>query len=162
MVSSAYVAYYESPLGWMELGSSAEALQVVRFVPEKGRQVFTSLLRETQQQLTEYFSGKRRDFDLPLQWTGTAFQQQVWQRLRELPYAETVSYINLAREIGDEKATRAVAAANAKNQIALIVPCHRVIGTDGKPVGYAWEIWRKRWLLQHEQQCSGTGQLWLF
>ncbi|WP_420154220.1 methylated-DNA--[protein]-cysteine S-methyltransferase [Siphonobacter sp.] len=162
MASSAYVAYYESPLGWMELGSSAEALQVVRFVPEKGRQVFTSLLGETQQQLTEYFSGKRRDFDLPLQWTGTAFQQTVWQRLRELPYAETVSYINLAREIGDEKATRAVAAANAKNQIALIVPCHRVIGTDGKPVGYAWEIWRKRWLLQHEQQHSGTGQLWLF
>lgn len=162
MASSAYVAYYESPLGWMELGSSAEALQVVRFVPEKGRQVFTSLLGETQQQLREYFSGKRRDFDLPLQWTGTAFQQNVWQRLRELPYAETVSYINLAREIGDEKATRAVAAANAKNQIALIVPCHRVIGTDGKPVGYAWEIWRKRWLLQHEQQHSGTGQLWLF
>ncbi|PKK37667.1 hypothetical protein BWI96_04135 [Siphonobacter sp. SORGH_AS_0500] len=162
MLIPEYIAFYESPLGWMELKASAEQLHSARFVTTKGQQRLTPLLKDAQRQLQEYFVGKRKDFDLPLYLNGTAFQQSVWQQLRKLPYAETISYINLARTMGDEKATRAVAAANAKNQIALIVPCHRVIGSDGKPVGYAWEIWRKHWLLQHEQRNAEKGQLSLF
>ncbi|SDL57826.1 methylated-DNA--[protein]-cysteine S-methyltransferase [Siphonobacter aquaeclarae] len=162
METPPYVSYYESPLGWMELRATSEKLTSSRFVSERGKQVFHPLLGDVQFQLNEYFAGKRKAFDLPLSLEGTAFQQKVWQQLRNLPYAGTISYIALARETGDEKATRAVAAANAKNHIALIVPCHRVIGSDGRPVGYAWEIWRKRWLLQHEQRYSGVGQLWLF
>jgi O-6-methylguanine DNA methyltransferase len=158
----AFVGYFESPIGWLELQASADALTSARFVAERGTQRSTPLLTEAQRQLSAYFAGKRHDFDLPLRLEGTQFQQQVWQRLREIEFARTLSYVQLARELSDEKAVRAVAAANAKNQLALLVPCHRVIGTDGKPVGYAWELWRKRWLLQHEQRHSGSGQLWLF
>ncbi|MFT4032759.1 MAG: methylated-DNA--[protein]-cysteine S-methyltransferase [Siphonobacter sp.] len=157
-----YVSYVETPIGWMELFATSDALESVQFVEERKRSIYTPILRDAQLQLGEYFAGKRKAFNLPLRLHGTMFQQQVWQWLKDLPFAETVSYIQLAREMGDEKATRAVAAANAKNTIALIVPCHRVIGSDGKPVGYAWQVWRKRWLLQHEQRYSGTGQLWLF
>ncbi len=162
MLIAKYTAFYDSPLGWMELNASADQLHSVHFVEEKGQEVFTPFLQEVQRQLQEYFAGKRKDFDLPLYLSGTSFQQNVWQCLRELPYGETISYLNLARTMGDERATRAVAAANAKNHIALIVPCHRVIGSDGKPVGYAWEIWRKHWLLQHERRNAEKGQLELF
>lgn len=162
MLIPEYIAFYESPLGWMELKASSDQLHSARFVTEKSRNALTPFLKEVQRQLQAYFAGKRKDFDLSLYLNGTTFQQNVWQQLRELPYGETISYVNLARTMGDEKATRAVAAANAKNQIALIVPCHRVIGSDGKPVGYAWEIWRKHWLLQHERRNAELGQLELF
>jgi methylated-DNA-[protein]-cysteine S-methyltransferase len=157
-----FVSYYESPIGWLELRADANALTSARFVPERSTQRSTALLTEAQRQLSAYFAGKRQYFDLPLRLEGTPFQQQVWQRLRDIEFARTRSYLQLARELADEKSVRAVAAANSKNQLALLVPCHRVIGTDGKPVGYAWELWRKRWLLQHEQRHAGTGQLWLF
>lgn len=159
---SPFVGYFESPIGWMELAAEADALTSARFVTERGTQRSTPLLADAQRQLSAYFAGKRHHFDLPLRLAGTEFQQQVWQRLREIEFARTLSYVQLARELADEKSVRAVAAANARNQLALLVPCHRVVGTDGKPVGYAWELWRKRWLLQHEQRHSGTGQLWLF
>jgi methylated-DNA-[protein]-cysteine S-methyltransferase len=102
------------------------------------------------EQLIEYFSGKRRVFDIPIVQEGTEFQQKVWGHLYEIDYGKTISYVDLAKKMGDANTTRAVANANAKNRIALINPCHRVIGSDKNLTGYAWGLWRKKWLLQHE------------
>ena len=101
-------------------------------------------------ELIEYFAGKRRDFSVPINQEGTDFQQRVWKELYEIPYGKTISYADLAKKLGDPKCIRAAAAANGKNKIAIIVPCHRIIGTDQSLVGYAWGKARKRWLLQHE------------
>lgn len=109
-----------------------------------------SVLQLTMTQLTEYFSGRRKDFDLPLAASGTAFQQSVWQALREIPFGQTASYLDLAQSIKNPKAVRAVGSANGKNPISIVVPCHRVIGTNGKLTGYAGGLDRKLWLLEHE------------
>jgi methylated-DNA-[protein]-cysteine S-methyltransferase len=102
-------------------------------------------------QFKEYFAGHRRDFDLPLHATGTAFQEAVWKGLREIEYGRTESYGQLATRVGSPSAVRAVGAANGRNPISIIVPCHRVIGSDGSLTGYAGGIDAKRWLLAHEQ-----------
>jgi len=101
-------------------------------------------------QLQEYFSGDRRTFELPLNLKGTDFQKSVWQELLNIPYGKTISYLELARRLGDVKAIRAVAAANGQNPFWIVVPCHRVIGSDGSLTGYAGGLWRKKWLLEHE------------
>jgi len=101
-------------------------------------------------QLEEYFAGRRRDFDLPLRWEGTAFQQRAWQALTEIPYGATWSYGEQAKRIGSPKASRAVGLANGRNPISILVPCHRVIGADGSLTGYGGGVERKRWLLAHE------------
>ncbi|MFQ3282394.1 MAG: methylated-DNA-[protein]-cysteine S-methyltransferase [Reinekea sp.] len=108
------------------------------------------ILKDTMAQLTEYFSGQRHVFDLPLAATGTPFQQSVWQELREIPFGKSASYLELAKSIHNPKAVRAVGAANGKNPISIIVPCHRVIGATGKLTGYAGGLDRKMWLLKHE------------
>jgi len=105
---------------------------------------------QVKRQLEEYFAGTRTSFDLPIQPEGTEFQRRVWNALLEIPYGTTISYLELARRIGDEKAARAVGLANGLNPISIIVPCHRVIGADGSLTGYGGGIERKRWLLQHE------------
>ena len=105
---------------------------------------------QVKRQLEEYFAGTRTSFDLPIQPEGTEFQRRVWNVLLEIPYGTTISYLELARRIGDEKAARAVGLANGLNPISIIVPCHRVIGADGSLTGYGGGIERKRWLLQHE------------
>jgi methylated-DNA-[protein]-cysteine S-methyltransferase len=106
---------------------------------------------ETGRQLNEYFAGKRRDFDLPLAFHGTPFQQRVWTALREIPYGETVSYGKLADELGQPSAARAVGLANGKNPISVIVPCHRVVGSTGGLTGYGGGLERKRYLLDFER-----------
>ncbi len=114
-------------------------------------------------QLEEYFSGQRKSFDLPLVTPGTAFQQTVWQKLLQIPYGKTTSYLELSKSLGDPKSIRAVAHANGTNRIAIIIPCHRVIGSNGSLIGYGGGIWRKRWLLEFEQGHSGAarqGKLW--
>ncbi len=108
------------------------------------------VLRETAQQLNEYFSGKRRKFELPLKFNGTEFQHRVWHALTEIPFGETRTYGQLARHIGNPAACRAVGLANGKNPIAVIVPCHRVIGADGSLTGFGGGLPRKEWLLGHE------------
>ena len=115
----------------------------------------TDLLRKAYRQLCEYLTGKRRDFQLPLCPKGTPFQQQVWQSLREIPYGETVSYKTLAEKIGKPKACRAVGMANHRNPIAIVIPCHRVVGADGSLTGYAGGLALKRRLLELEQRTSG-------
>ncbi len=115
------------------------------------------------QQAGEYFTGERKDFDLPLHLVGSPFQVSVWKLLMQIPYAETRSYKKQSIMLGNEKAIRAVAGANGENGIAIIVPCHRVIGENGSLVGYGGGLPKKQWLLDHERKHSGkTGQLGLF
>lgn len=111
----------------------------------------TPLHREAFRQLTEYLEGKRKDFDLPLKPAGTPFQQRVWQALREIPYGQTRSYGEIARAVGNPKASRAIGMANNRNPVMIFIPCHRVIGTDGRLVGYAGGLDVKERLLRLEE-----------
>ena len=108
------------------------------------------LLQQAVFELNEYFDGKRNDFTFQLKASGTDFQQKVWKSLLEIPFGKTMSYMELSKKLGDVKAIRAVASANGKNMLWIVVPCHRVIGTDGSLTGYAGGLWRKKWLLEHE------------
>ena len=116
-------------------------------------------LSAVRSQLEEYFAGARRDFDLPLSPQGTDFQRRVWLALREIPFGRTTSYIEIARRLGDTAAVRAVGAANGRNPLPIVVPCHRVIGADGSLVGFGGGMDRKRWLLHHEGALADGGDL---
>ena len=107
-------------------------------------------------QLEEYFAGTRTEFDVEMDLVGTPFQQKVWQALRDIPHGETISYVELARRIGRPTASRAVGSANGRNPVSIIVPCHRVIGADGRLIGYGWGVERKVWLLDHERAATGA------
>lgn len=107
-------------------------------------------LEECSRQLQEYFEGNRKEFHLNLNPAGTTFQKKVWTELQKVPYGKTKSYLELSRNLGDEKAIRAVANANGKNPLWIVVPCHRIIGSDGSLTGYAGGLHRKQWLLEHE------------
>ena len=113
-------------------------------------------------QLDEYFAGKRQAFDFPIKQTGSPFQQEVWQCLLTIGYGKTISYLQQSKMMNNPLAIRAIAAANGKNDLAIIVPCHRVIGSDGSLTGYAGGLWRKKWLLEHETSVLGIGQTKLF
>ncbi|MBL8878049.1 MAG: methylated-DNA--[protein]-cysteine S-methyltransferase [Phycisphaerales bacterium] len=110
-----------------------------------------AVLDQLAEQISEYFAGRRMSFDIPIVAPGTPFQQAVWDRLREIPPGQTLSYADVAAALGQPTAVRAVARANGMNRVALLIPCHRVVGSDGSPVGYAGGIWRKEWLLRHER-----------
>ncbi len=112
-------------------------------------------IEQLQQQANEYFQGSRHRFDLPLQLTGTEFQQKVWEALHTIPYGSTRSYMQQTKVLGDEKAIRAVARANGENCLAIVVPCHRVVGSDGSLTGYAGGLKAKKWLLEHEAKHAG-------
>jgi methylated-DNA-[protein]-cysteine S-methyltransferase len=111
-------------------------------------------LKECVLQLQDYFLGKRNNFDFKLNPKGTEFQQKVWQELLKIPFGKTMSYMDLAKKLGDPKVIRAAASANGKNPLWIVVPCHRVIGTDGSLTGYAGGLWRKKWLLEHENPTT--------
>jgi methylated-DNA-[protein]-cysteine S-methyltransferase len=120
------------------------------------------LIKLALQQLDEYFEGIRTDFDLPLNQAGTEFQQQVWQQLITIPYGKTITYGQQSHLMNSPLAIRAIASANGKNNLWIVVPCHRVIGSNGSLTGYAGGIWRKQWLLDHEARVMGIGQTKLF
>jgi methylated-DNA-[protein]-cysteine S-methyltransferase len=157
-----YTTYYDSPLGELEITGNEDTLLAVLFVkaakkPSPQREESNELpaiIQQTIQQLAEYFAGIRLVFDLKLAHTGTDFQQKVWAELENIPYGITISYLELARRIGNEKSIRAVGTTNGSNQFCIIVPCHRVIGSNGKLVGYGGDLWRKEWLLKHEQKFA--------
>ena len=113
------------------------------------------ILERTADQLREYFAGTRREFDLPLAQRGSDFQMRAWAALREIPYGETRSYGDMARRVGSPAAVRAIGRVNGQNQIAIVVPCHRVIRSDGSLCGYGGGRWRKQWLIEHEKQALG-------
>ncbi len=184
MSLTTHIAYCLSPLGALEIHASQAGLHAVHFpsvqqdrslagarhadLPSVSAAVepfellnlqcdraTEPLLTEVANQLRQYFVGERQTFELPLAAAGTSFQQQVWQQLGQIPFGDTQSYGELAQRLGNKNAMRAVGAANGRNPIAIIVPCHRVIGADGKLTGYAGGLDRKIWLLQHEQRIAG-------
>ena len=158
-----YISYCSSPLGQLKLQCSDEHLQAVIFLDKKEelKNDEHELLKRSTQQLHEYFSGERKKFDIPLQQRGTVFQQKVWELLLQIPFGKTISYNDLSKQYGDLKAIRAVASANGKNNLAIIVPCHRVIGSNQSLTGYAGGLWRKKWLLEHEAKLH-SGVMTLF
>ncbi len=109
-------------------------------------------------QLDEYFTGKRKVFDLPLRQHGTDFQQKVWEQLLNIEYGNTISYLQQSKLMNNPLGIRAIASANGKNHLVIVVPCHRVIGSDGSLTGFGCGIWRKKWLLEHEARVMGVGQ----
>lgn len=145
-------AYIKTPLGITEITGDDEGICKIS-VFDSGHEVseqIPTVLLEAVTQLEDYFIGKRNDFSFKLNPTGTDFQKKVWQLLLEIPFGKTMSYQELSIKLGDIKAIRAVANANGKNPLWIVVPCHRVIGTDGSLTGYAGGLWRKKWLLDHE------------
>ena len=143
-----------SPVGWLRLVARGDRLVGVRFersrAPDDDGAADHPVLREAARQLAEYFAGARRAFDLPLAPEGNPFQRLVWDALLDIPFGRTSSYGELARRIGRPDTARAVGAANGANPIAILVPCHRVIGADGSLTGYGGGLGNKRWLLRHE------------
>ncbi|MFT3794601.1 methylated-DNA--[protein]-cysteine S-methyltransferase [Flavobacterium sp.] len=145
-------AYIHSPLGITRItGDENGVTEIsVRNEEQPPTAKIPKTLQEAAKQLAEYFDGKRTEFTFKLNPQGTEFQQRVWQELRSIPFGKTVSYMDITKKLGDIKAIRAVASANGKNPLWIVVPCHRVIGTDGSLTGYAGGLWRKKWLLEHE------------
>lgn len=159
------VIYFQSPLGVLEIRSAGNALSEVLFLNSwKGAKVDeaqisfikpkSTILKNCIKQLDEYFAGKRFEFNLPVLQTGTDFQQKVWTKLCTISYGKTISYLELSKRIGNVKAIRAVGTANGNNSICIIVPCHRVIGSNGDLVGYGGDLWRKKWLLELEAKYA--------
>lgn len=154
----------ESPVGKLTLVASSKALVAVLWEKERPGRVrldtptldpLQPILCETERQLTEYFAGRRTQFELPLEPSGTEFQMKVWRALREIPFGQTRSYRDLARILGSYKSPRAVGAANSKNPLSIIVPCHRIIGSDGGLTGFAGGLETKAALLAHEARAAG-------
>jgi methylated-DNA-[protein]-cysteine S-methyltransferase len=150
-----YYTYYQSPVGLLKIGGTDHYIFELSFVDNKeqvthGEPGISEVMHQCTEELIEFFNGKRKTFDIPVHQEGTAFQQKVWGELVNIPFGKTISYLQLAKTLGDEKVIRAAAQTNGKNRIAIIVPCHRVIGSDKSLVGYAGGLWRKKWLLQHE------------
>ncbi len=145
-------AIYDFPCGRLEIGYNDKAITHVLFTDEKGSGTPSELSELAALQLTEYFAGKRKSFDLTLELEGTEFRKKVWAALAEIPYGETRSYKDIADAIGKPKACRAVGGANNKNPISIIIPCHRVIGADGSLVGYGGGLEKKIMLLGLERK----------
>lgn len=141
-----------SPLGSTKISGDINGISEVKVLnsEEKITENIPIELKDCVLQLKEYFAGNRKQFNLKLNAKGTDFQQRVWKQLAEIPYGKTTSYLELSKQLGDVKAIRAIANANGKNPLWIIIPCHRVIGSDGSLTGYAGGLHRKKWLLEHE------------
>lgn len=160
-------ATLDSPIGPLLIAATPEGVREVRFLegassvtaagPRDG--LAAEMAARTVRELREYFAGDRRAFEVPCAFDGTEFQRAVWQALRKIPFGETRAYADIAAALGNPKAVRAIGAANGANRIAVIVPCHRVIGAGGSLVGYAAGVERKAWLLHHERSFSAQRSL---
>ncbi|WP_165749797.1 methylated-DNA--[protein]-cysteine S-methyltransferase [Cellulophaga sp. Z1A5H] len=151
-------AYIKTPLGIAKLVGNEEGIS--EFIVLNSEEIVTDVIPEVLEdavyQINEYFEGKRKAFSLDLNPEGTDFQKRVWKALEEIPFGKTTSYLGLSKTLGDTKAIRAVANANGKNPLWIIVPCHRVIGSNGSLTGYAGGLYRKQWLLEHESPFKQT------
>lgn len=147
----------QSPVGPLEIKGNQDGISYITYLdntPVMVSDLVPNSLKNGVLQLQEYFDGKRTQFDVKLNPQGTEFQQRVWKQLTTIPYAKTVSYQKMANDLGDPKVIRAAASANGKNPISIIIPCHRVIGSDGSLTGYAGGLHRKKWLLAHESPVT--------
>jgi methylated-DNA-[protein]-cysteine S-methyltransferase len=150
-MSEKEIAYYRSPIGLIEIVGSAQGVSSINFVEQdESSKTIPENLRECVSQLDEYFHRARREFTFKLDLQGTEFQKRVWRELLKIPYGKTISYRDMAIALGDRNALRAVGHANGQNPISIIVPCHRVIGSNGSLTGYGGGLWRKEWLLNFE------------
>ncbi len=151
-------AYYHSPIGALKITGDEKCITGVTFAENDQPMIsdthLTPVVIQCIEQLIQYFSGELRHFDVPVSQEGSAFQKEVWNQLNTIPFGRTVSYLEIARRIGDPRSIRAVGAANGRNNVAIIIPCHRVIGADKQLVGYMGGIWRKQWLLEHEMKVA--------
>lgn len=150
-----YYTYYESPIGLLKIGGTDHYITELSFVDNRnqiqhGEPGISEIMHQCTEQLIEFFNGNRKNFDIPVYQPGTEFQQRVWGELLNIRYGKTISYMDLAKKLGDPKCIRAAAQTNGRNKIAIIVPCHRVIGSNSSLTGYAGGLWRKRWLLNLE------------
>ncbi len=162
--------YYNSPVGVLEIRGTGDNINAVVFASSewKGTKLDennthfaapqSAAIKTCIQQLEEYFAGKRFVFELSIAQTGTPFQQSVWKELMHIPFGKTTSYLELSKRLGNVKAIRAVGTANGNNNVVIIVPCHRVIGSNGSLVGYGGDLWRKKWLLEHEAKFANGVQ----
>ena len=156
-MNSIFISYVESPIGTIEIKADEQSILSVQFkVTNKVETSFSEneISKNGKQQLSEYFASERKEFELPLKLSGTDFQNKVWTELQVIPYGKTISYLQLAKNLGDPKCIRAAGTANGKNPFAIVVPCHRVIGSNGDLIGYAGGLWRKQWLLEHEHNLQ--------
>lgn len=156
------IVYYRTPVGIAKITAEDDFITAIT-INDNDDEIIEdpkpAVLKLAIDQLAEYFAGKRKKFDLPIKQSGTDFQQQVWQQLLNIDYGTTVSYAQLSNQMKSPLAIRAIAAANGKNSLWIVVPCHRVIGSDGSLTGYAGGLWRKQWLLEHEATTLGIGQI---
>ncbi|TDL80352.1 methylated-DNA--[protein]-cysteine S-methyltransferase [Peribacillus frigoritolerans] len=148
--------YYQSPIGWMEVIGSEKGISGVSFTDaaEKKSDCHPYIERCIQE-LDDYFKGEIPFFTVPIEAIGTVFQQKVWSEVNSIPFGQTASYSEIAERIGSPQASRAVGMANGKNKLGILIPCHRVLGKNSSLTGYAWETWRKQWLLNHEKKMLG-------
>lgn len=147
--------FINTPLGTAKIKGDENGVSVISILQEGEISKEIPLeLKEAVSQLNDYFEGKRTNFTFEINPKGTDFQKKVWKTLLKIPYGKTVSYLELSKQLGDVKAIRAVASANGKNPLWIVVPCHRVIGTDGSLTGYAGGLWRKKWLIEHENPAK--------
>ena len=150
------IAYCKTPIGTAKIVGNENGISAVTVIDD-AMETSTEIpenLKDCVQQLEEYFNGTRKEFTLKLNPQGTDFQKKVWGELLKVPFGKTRTYLEQSKKLGDVKAIRAVASANGKNPIWIIIPCHRIIGSDGSLTGYAGGIWRKKWLLEHENPST--------
>jgi methylated-DNA-[protein]-cysteine S-methyltransferase len=146
-----FEAYYKSPIGNLRIISNERDIIEIQFTKEFYKMKMIPIqIQNCITQLDEYFKGERKKFAISVNPIGTDFQGKVWYQLSKIPYGKTISYLEQAQQFGDEKAIRAIATANGQNPIPIIIPCHRVIGSNGKLTGYAGGLLKKQWLLEHE------------
>ena len=154
-----HTTYYHSPVGLLKIVGTEDYISEVSFFDkvqktESRKKNLPPLMIQCIEELIQYFHGQLRQFDVPINQPGTSFQKEVWNELMTIPFGKTISYLELARRTGDTKATRAVANANGRNNVAIIVPCHRVIGANKELVGYAGGLPKKKWLLELEAKVA--------
>lgn len=150
------ICYLETPIGVAEIKGDEQGIRSISVLDEAPEltDIIPENLQDCARQLEEYFNGERKSFDIKLNPDGTSFQKKVWKKLETIPFGKSMSYLELSKELGDVKAIRAVASANGKNPHWIVVPCHRIIGSDGSLVGYAGGLSRKQWLLNHESDAK--------
>jgi methylated-DNA-[protein]-cysteine S-methyltransferase len=154
------VAYYKTPVGSCQITEEDGFITRIHILDatHEATEPETALLRQVMKQFDEYFAGARNTFDFPIKQPGSDFQQLVWQQLLKIEFGKTITYSQQSLLMNSPLAIRAIAAANGKNNLWIVVPCHRVIGSNGNLTGYAGGLWRKKWLLEHEARITGTGQ----
>jgi len=156
-----FLTYYQSPVGLLRIAGTSQYVSEVKYIDttdnieeQTGKDALPAMAILAIEQLIQYFHGNRRVFEFPVHQAGTVFQEKVWHELMNIPYGKKISYLELSRRLGDTKAIRAVGTANGKNNVAIVVPRHRVIGSNNELVGYAGGLWRKKWLLEHESKIA--------